>query len=176
MLVRVARDEDWEGCLAVDLSYETEFAWQMDEHHSGKEWQVSFREIHLPRVLRIKTTTTDESQLKSWQNRDQFWVAVDHREVIGYLGLDIDLAQYQARVTDLAVRSDHRRQGVATEILARATEWCLRQHIQQLILVCPLKAHPAISFALNQHFTFCGFQDGYWPGQEVALFFRQRLR
>ena len=61
-------------------------------------------------------------------------------------------------------------------MLARATEWCQRQHIHQLILVAPLKAHPAISFAIKQHFTFCGFQDSYWPGQEVALFFRQRIR
>ena len=101
---------------------------------------------------------------------------MEHREVIGYLGLDIDMAQYQARITDLAIKPEHRRQGIAAEMLARATAWCLRQRIQQLILVCPLKAHPAISFALKQHFSFGGFQDAYWPGQEVALFFRQRIR
>lgn len=176
MLVRAVRDGDWEGCLGIDTSYETKYAWQMDELHSGGEWRVSFREIRLPRTLRIQPVVANDSLLKSWQRRDQFWVALEHREVIGYLGLDVDLASYQARITDIAVIPEFRRQGTASAMLARATEWCLRQHIHQLILVCPLKGHPAISFAQKHHFAFCGFQDNYWPGQEVALFFRQRVR
>lgn len=176
MLVRAVRDGDWEGCLGIDTSYETKYAWQMDELHSGGEWRVSFREIRLPRTLRIQPVVANDSLLKSWQRRDQFWVALEHREVIGYLGLDVDLASYQARITDIAVIPEFRRKGTASAMLARATEWCLRQHIHQLILVCPLKGHPAISFAQKHHFAFCGFQDSYWPGQEVALFFRQRVR
>lgn len=176
MLVRTVRDEDWEACLNVDLSYETDSAWQMDEHQSLGEWRISFREIRLPRTLRIRPSAPDERLMKSWQKRDSFWVAIEHREIIGYLGLDLDLARHQARITDLAVAPEHRRQGVATALLERATEWCLRQRVEQLVLVCPLKAFPAISFAMKHRFGFCGFQDAYWPGQEVALFFRQRLR
>ena len=176
MLVRAVRDGDWEGCSAVDTSYQTEYAWQMDELHSGGEWRISFREIHLPRILRIQPIIANDNLVKSWQSRDQFWIALEHREVIGYLGLVIDMARYQARITDIAVTPEYRRKGTASAMLARATEWCLRQHIHQLIFVCPLKAHPAISFAQKHRFAFCGFQDSYWPGQEVALFFRQRMR
>ena len=176
MLVRAVRDGDWEGCLGIDTSYKTQYAWQMDELHSGGEWRISFREIRLPRSLRIQPVVSNDSLLKSWQRRDRFWVALEHREVIGYLGLDVDLARYQARITDIAVTPEYRRKGTASTMLARATEWCLRQHIHQLIFVCPLKAHPAISFAQKHRFAFCGFQDSYWPGQEVALFFRQRVR
>lgn len=176
MLVRAVRDEDWESCLGIDTSYETEYAWQMDELQNGGEWQVSFREIHLPRTLRIQPVVSNDNLAKSWQYRDQFWVAVEHREIIGYLGLDIDQARYQARITDVVVTPEYRRKGTASAMLARASEWCLRQRIYQLVLVCPLKAHPAISFAQKHHFNFCGFQDSYWPGQEVALFFRRRVR
>jgi GNAT superfamily N-acetyltransferase len=176
VLVRAVRDEDWEKCLGIDTAYETDYAWQMDEIHSGGEWRISFREIHLPRTLRIQPAISNDNLLKSWQYRDQFWVALEHREVIGYLGLAIDQVRYQARITDIVVTSEYRRMGTASAMLARATEWCLRQHIHQLILVCPLKAHPAISFAQKHHFAFCGFQDNYWQGQEVALFFRQRVR
>ncbi len=176
MLVRIARDDDWDPCLAIDLSYETDTAWQMDEHQEGGEWHVSFREIRLPRTLRIHLSEPDDSQLKSWQQRDQFWVALEHRDIIGYLGLDIDHARHQARITDLVVAPEERRQGVAATMLQRATEWCVRQHIDQIVLVCPLKAYPAIAFALKHRFVFCGYQDAYWPGQEVALFFRQRIR
>lgn len=176
MLVRTVRDEDWESCLDIDLSYETDAAWQMDEHQDAGEWQVSFREIRLPRTLRIQPPPPDDNTLKGWQERDGFWVAVEHREVIGYLGLDFDRVRHQAQVTDLAVSPDYRRQGVATSMLLRAAEWCMRQRVQQMVLVCPLKAFPALSFALKHRFTFCGFQDAYWPGQEVALFFRLRMR
>jgi GNAT superfamily N-acetyltransferase len=176
MLVRNVRDDDWEACLQIVPSYETDAAWQMDEHQESGEWHVAFREIRLPRTLRIQPVPPDESTLKDWTKRDQFWVAVEHREIIGYLGLDVDQARYQARITELLVNSEYRRRGVATAMLARAMEWCQRQHIYQLVLVCPLRAHPAICFALKHHFTFCGYQDAYWTGQEVALFFRQRVR
>lgn len=176
MLIRNPRDDDWQACLELDQSYETEMAWQMDEHQAGGEWQVAFREIHLPRKLQIQPATLDQNQIKSWQNRDKFWVAVEHRQVIGYIGLDIDPGRDQAQVTDIAVAPDFRRRGIGTHLLQRAIEWCVRQHITQLVLVCPLKAHPGISFALKHRFAFCGFQDAYWPGQEVALFFRQRIR
>jgi GNAT superfamily N-acetyltransferase len=176
MLVRIARDDDWEPCLGIDLAYETDTAWQMDERQESGEWHVSFREIRLPRMLRIQPPTPDGSSLKTWKNRDQFWIAVEHRNIIGYIGLDIDQARHQARITDLVVAPEERRQGMATAMLQRATEWSLRQRINQLVLVCPLKAYPAISFALKHRFIFCGFQDAYWPGQEVALFFGQRIR
>jgi GNAT superfamily N-acetyltransferase len=176
VLVRIARDDDWESCLGIDLSYETDASWQMDTRQEGGEWRMSFREIHLPRTLRIQPPPPDESSLKAWQRRDAFWVAIEHRKISGYLGLDVDQARRQAQITDLVVAPEERRHGMATALLARATEWCLRQHVNQLVLVSSLKAYPAIAFALKQRFVFCGFQDAYWPGQEVALFFRQRIR
>lgn len=176
MLIRNPRDDDWQACLELDRSYETEMAWQMDEHQTGGEWQVAFREIRLPRSLRIQPATLDQNQIKSWQGRDKFWVAVEHREVIGYISLDIDPGRDQAQVMEIAVATEYRRQGIGTHLLQRSIEWCGRQHISQLVLVCPLKAHPGINFALKHRFAFCGFQDAYWPGQEVALFFRQRIR
>jgi GNAT superfamily N-acetyltransferase len=176
VLVRIARDDDWQACLDIDLSYETDTAWQMDNRQEDGEWRVSFREIRLPRTLRIQPPAPDETSLKTWQHRDAFWVAIEHRKISGYLGLDVDSARHQAQITDLVVAPEDRRQGMATALLARATEWCLRQHINQLILVSSLKAYPAIAFAMKHRFGFCGFQDAYWPGQEVALFFRQRIR
>ena len=176
MLIRSVRDSDWESCLGIDLSYDTDVAWQMDETQDAGEWHVSFREIRLPRTLRIQPPVPDVSTLKSWQSRHSFWVAVEQRGIVGYLGLDTDPARHHAQITDLAVAPQFRRQGVASALLERALEGCMRQHMQQLVLVCPLRAHPALSFALKHRFAFCGFQDAYWPGQEVALFFRLRVR
>lgn len=176
MLIRVAREADWQACLDLDLSYETESAWQMEVLPGGNIWGMSFREIHLPRNQKVEHPLAVSAPLKSWQNRDNFWVAVEKREVVGFIGVRLELVHQQMRITDLGIAPQFRRKGFATALLRHAAGWCTRHPVEQLVLECPLKAHPAISFALKHRFTFCGFQENYWPGQEVGLFFRQRLR
>ncbi len=82
MLIRVVREEDWEACLDLDLSYETESAWQMEVLPGGNVWGMSFREIHLPRKQRVEHPLALADPLKSWQSRDNFWVAVEKRVVV----------------------------------------------------------------------------------------------
>ena len=176
MLIRRVRDGDWEACLAVDLSYKTEYAWQMETPGHSDEWGAHFRKVHLPRRLRMEHPIPEECRVKHWAASDQFWVAAEHRDVIGLIAIDLDLTRHQARISDLGVDADHRRQGVGTALLQRATQWCVRHRIPQLVLSCPLKAEPAIQFAAHHRFNFGGFQEDYWPGHEVALFFYQRLR
>jgi ribosomal protein S18 acetylase RimI-like enzyme len=177
LLIRIAREsEDWQACLDMDLSYETDSAWQTVALPDGNVWGMSFREIRLPRKQHVEHPLAMSSPLKSWKSRDKFWVAVEKREIVGFIGVRLELEHHQIRITELAVTPQFRRKGIATELLRRAAEWCADQPVDQIILECPSKAHPAISFALKHHFVFCGFQDNYWPGQEVGLFFRQRLR
>jgi len=174
--IRAARSEDWKACLELDISYHTEAAWQMNELGNEGECGVCFREVRLPRKQRIMPLLSPDARLKGWQRRDGFWVVVDKRKIVGYLALVIELDHAQARVKDLAIAPELRRQGLATELLRQATEWSLNQNLEQVVLEFPLKAQPAIAFALRQGFSFCGFQDAYWPGQETALFFRKRIK
>ena len=177
MLIRIAREaEDWQECMDLDISYETDSAWQMEAPSGNNVWGMTFREIHLPRRQRVEHPLALYSPIKSWKSRDQFWVAVEKRKVVGFIGVRLELTHHQMRITDLAITPQYRRKGFATELLQRAAEWSARYPVDQVILECPLKAHPAISFALKHRFVFCGFQESYWPGQEVGLFFRQRIR
>jgi len=177
MHIRSARTDDMQACLAVDLSYETEYAWQIQEERRDKEWQVSFREVRLPRAQRITPHVNPEDHLKVWERCDGFWVVTEKTQILGYLTLRLEPDHAQARLIDLAVDAAYRRQGLGTQLLNHAIAWLARQgEMDQVVLECPPKAHPAISFALKQGFTLCGFQDSYWPGQELGLFFRKRLR
>jgi GNAT superfamily N-acetyltransferase len=176
MRIRVAREDDWKACLIIDGAYETESAWQMEELHGDGEWGALFREVRLPRKQRITPFLTLEARAKCWARSDVFWVAVDGRKVIGYMALSVAAERGEARINDLVVGEAYRRQGVATDLLNYAAEWALRKDVEHMILECPLKAQPAIAFALKHRFVFCGFQDGYWPGQEVGIFFRKRVR
>ena len=176
MLIRRVRDSDWEACEAVDFSYESEHAWQMETAERSAEWSVTFRKVHLPRRLRMAYPIPERCRLKHWQAAEQCWVAIEHRDVIGLIAVNLDLTDHQARISDLGVSVGHRREGVGTALLRRAIEWCLRHRIPQLVLPCPLKAEPAIQFATHHRFNVGGFQDDYWPGHEVAILFYQRLR
>ena len=176
MRIRFAREDDWKACLAIDATFETESAWQMEGLQGDGEWGALFREVRLPRKQRVTPFLTPEARAKCWARSDSLWVAIEAREVIGYLALSVAAERSEARINDLVVVEAYRRHGVATELLNRAAEWALRKDVEHLILECPLKAQPAIGFAIKHRFVFCGFQDAYWPGQEVGIFFRKRVR
>ncbi|MBN1874165.1 MAG: GNAT family N-acetyltransferase [Anaerolineae bacterium] len=176
MRVRTARNTDWPFCLELDMSYETESAWQIEMVSGDKVWEAHFEEIRLPRKQRMSPSLPKEIRLKGWERRDGFWVAAEHRKILGYLTLSHEVEQHTARICDLVVALEERRQGIASELFQTAVTWCSRQDVAQLMLACPPKAQPAISFALKHGFVFCGFQEAYWPGQELALFLCKRIR
>lgn len=176
MRIRSAREEDWKACLELDISYETESAWQMEALRGDGEWGALFREVRLPRKQRITPFIAPEVRAKGWARNDAFWIAVESRKIVGYLVLSLAAERGEARIIDLAVGEPYRRHGIASDLLQQAAEWCLRKDSDYLVLECSLKAQPAIGFALKHRFVFCGFQDGYWPGQEVGIFFRKRVR
>lgn len=175
MRIRLAREDDWKACLELDSAYETDSAWQMEALRGDGEWGALFREVRLPRKQHIVPFLSAEARAKCWARSDVLWVAVEGRKVIGYLALSLAAERGEARINDLAVGEAFRRHGIATDLLDHAIEWSVRKDVEHLILECSLKAQPAIGFALKHRFVFCGFQDAYWPGQEVGLFFRKRI-
>ena len=176
MRIRIARDKDWAACLALDLTYETELAWQMAEVRQESVCGAQFREVRLPRKQTVTPTFMRESRVQAWERCDAFWVAAERRAIVGYLGLTVAWDRMQVLIVDVGVAATHRRQGIATALLQQATEWALRHQLPYVVLACPLKAQPAIKLAMNQHFSFCGFQDAYWSEQTTALFFCKRIR
>ncbi len=176
MRIRGARDEDWKKCLALDVSYDTDSAWQMGERRASGEWSVGFTEVRLPRKQEMELPLSPEQRLVAWGRCHSFWVAVESRKVLGYAGIILELERRQARFAELCVGKDVRRQGIAKALLEHVTTWALSKKVEQLVIECPPKAHPMISFALSQGFVMCGFQDNYWLGQEVGLFFCKRIR
>jgi len=174
--IRSTRSDDWERCLELDASYETEIAWQMEEIRRNNTWSVRFREVRLPRKQRMQPMIAAKDRLLAWDRCDGFWVAAERMRIHGYIGIRLEPQNRQARIVDLVVAAPFRRRGIGGLLLDKATSWIARKNVDQLILECQLKAEPSIAFAREHGFSMCGFQDSYWPDQEVALFFRKRLR
>ena len=79
-------------------------------------------------------------------------------------------------LADFCVDRRFRRCGVGTVLLAAAAHWARENHFARLVIETQSKNYPAICFALKNGLVFCGYNDRYYPHQDVALFFGMTLK
>ena len=103
-------------------------------------------------------------------------VAEEAGQLKGYLNLVVAAVPDVGWVADLGVDRRYRRNGVGTVLLASAAHWARENHLTRLILETASKNYPAICFALKNGLVFCGYNDRYYPQQDVALFFGMTLK
>ena len=65
---------------------------------------------------------------------------------------------------------------MGTVLLAAAAHWARENHLARLVLETAIKNYPAICFAVKNGLVFCGYNDRYYPQQDVALFFGMTLK
>jgi hypothetical protein len=61
-------------------------------------------------------------------------------------------------------------------LLAAAAHWARTNNLGRIILATQSKNYPAICFAQKHGLAFCGYNDRYYPNQDVALFFGMELK
>jgi ribosomal protein S18 acetylase RimI-like enzyme len=74
------------------------------------------------------------------------------------------------------VDRDYRRRKIGTTLLKHARQWAKEQGLQGLALEATTKNYPALCLYEKLGFRFCGFNDHYYPNQDIALFFVQMIR
>jgi GNAT superfamily N-acetyltransferase len=174
--VRPAVSSDLDPLAALEHGYSTDYVWQMDARDETGLVSVSFRQVHLPRSMRV-TWPRDPQQLAAeWARRVCFLVAEDAGQRLGYLNLTRGPSAGTGWIADLAVERRLRRTGVGSVLLASAAEWARGNGMQRLILETQTKNYPAICFAQKNGFAFCGYNDRYYANQDVALFFGLLLK
>jgi len=176
-VIRDGLESDLAACRAVDHSYTTEHVWQMSVREEAGQWDVSFKTERLPRMMEA-SYPFDEKRLRLSLPKDQcFLVAVrrEQPEVLGYLAMHSDPVYGIARVIDLVVSRPYRQQRIATRLLNIARQWAREHHLAQMMIEIQTKNYPGIQFCQQRGFTFCGFNDQYFPNQDIAVFFGQSL-
>jgi len=159
-----------------DHSCNSEYVWQMDIRREEEQVQVSFREIRLPRPVRVDYPRSISSMADEWRRRDGMLVALIGDEIVGYMRLTDRFVPHTTRVTDLVVGARFRHQGVATSLIFAAQAWALDRHSTQLILEMTSKNYPMVCLARKLGFEFCGYNDRYYMTKDVALFFYRVLK
>jgi ribosomal protein S18 acetylase RimI-like enzyme len=96
--------------------------------------------------------------------------------VVGYVGAYHATGDACAYLQSLAVDPAHRRQGVATALLAEARRWAAAQGAERLIADVAARNYPALRLLQRAGFAFCGFNDRCYPKDEVAVFLSVELR
>ncbi len=174
--IKPAISSDIPFLMKMDHGCQTTHVWQMDWNNEPGQIQVSFREIRLPRVVRLEYPRPINTLPDTWLQRSLFLVAAMGEELVGYLTLQEDLDTKFAQIIDLVVTEKLRRQGVATGLLVAAQDWCRQRKLKRMVVAVQAKNHAGINLARKLGFDFCGFNDQYFANHDIAIFFSHILK
>ena len=176
MEVRPATLADLNACLFLDHNCVTDHVWQMKAQKEKLRLRAAFDVVRLPRQMRVEYPRDLEQLVEDWQRDEGFFVAEVDGEVRGYVDLIAQPWQKTGWVVNLAVERGYRRRDIGTALLRQARQWAQEQNLRTLVLEATTKNYPALCLYQKLGFQFCGFNDHYYPNQDIALFFVQRIR
>lgn len=174
--IRPATSADIPSLIGLDHTYTSDYAWQMEVAAEEGMLGVSFRQIRLPRSVRVDYPRPVQALAEEWSKRDGLLVAMLNDELVGYIGLKVEAAPATAWISDLVVMRRLRRQGIGSGLVLAAQDWALQHGCKRLVLEMQPKNHPAIQMAHKLGFDFCGYNDRYYANHDIALFFARSLR
>lgn len=174
--IRPAIAIDIPTLIAFDHNYTSDYVWQMEIRAEEEQVSVKFREIRLPRSVRVEYPRPATTLADEWTQRSGLLVALLDGEVIGYISLMLHIAPVATWVTDLVVILRLRRQGIGSALVLAAQEWGRQHHSHRIVMEMQPKNYSAIHLAQKLGFDFCGYNDRYYANHDIALFFAKPLR
>jgi GNAT superfamily N-acetyltransferase len=175
MILRSVQAADVKAILSLDVSYATDWVWQMEQKVSGSEIATYFRTTRLPRPLKVDPATDWAAVTDNWQERNLFIVATEGDHILGYLDLTADRRYNIGWIDHVAVAPVRRRAGIGSALVAEARAWSKRRKLGSLMAETQTKNYPAIRFLQKCGFTFCGFNDRLYPQRDIVVFFSFNL-
>ena len=175
MEIRLANIKDIGACVALVHAYSTDYVWQMQERGTDTETSISFREVRLPRPMRVNYPHNHDYLLEDWQRNGCFLVAADEGRVLAYLDLQVQRWHQVGWVLNLAVDEPYRRNGIGGMLLEQGIAWGKSLGLRALMTDVQTKNHPAISLGRKYGFSLCGYNDQYYLSGDIALFFYLNL-
>jgi len=177
-VIRDGLDKDIGACLGLDHHYETDFVWQMNMDERGGQWSISFNKQRLPRTLETEYGADERRLRLATPPEHCFLVAVakDSSDILGYMTMRHDPVYRAAWLQDVVVSAPYRRHRIGTRMMNIARQWALEHGLDQITVENHTENYPGIAFCQQLGFKFCGFNDHYFPNQDIAVFFSQSLR
>lgn len=173
--IRPAISSDLTRLCAMDHSYTSDYVWQMEIQQADGQVTARFREVHLPRSVRVKYPRDYRKLKDDWTQRSGLLVSVFAGEPVGYVSMMLNIAPVTCWITDLVVKRRLRHQGIGTALLLAAREWGRHHECRNLVLEMQPKNYAYIQLAIKLGFDFCGYNDRYYANRDISLFFSKSL-
>ena len=174
--IRTARQTDLNLLANLDHNYLTAYVWQMDRDFENERFGVNFHEIRLPRAVSVDYPRTLEFLTPENSDQQILLAACLEGEAIAYARLKQNISPRTTWISDLAVSSEIRRQGVASALILASQDWAAEKGQKQVIIEMQSKNFPAICLAQKMGYELCGYNDHYYANQDIVLFFVRSLR
>ncbi|HEX2998256.1 MAG TPA: GNAT family N-acetyltransferase [Anaerolineales bacterium] len=174
--IRPANANDIPHLMALDHSCLSDYVWQLELRRESGQVSATFREVRLPRSVEVKYPRDPFALADQWMHRDMTLVAIHAGKPVAYICAVLDNRSALASVIDLVVASERRRKGAASELLTATQTWAAERGARRLILEMQSKNQAYIRLAQKFGYDFCGYNDQYYPTQDVALFFGRTVK
>jgi ribosomal protein S18 acetylase RimI-like enzyme len=174
--VRSATSNDIPYLVDIDHGYGTDHVWQMAYSRMSGETRIAFREVRLPRPMRVAYPRDPRRLIDEWLDRSGMFIAEQEGHPVGYVAFVDGPAPDMAWITDLVVGLSDRRQGIGSRLLQTALGWCRERGLNKVFLEMQSKNYPAICLARKLGMAFAGYSDSYYPDEDIALFFSIDVR
>ena len=173
--IRAVNQDDLTPMIELDHSYKTDHMLQMQMNSDETNLGVNFRKVRLPRLSTIQYPRTEEELVKSWELSSSIFVGIIKNEFVAYIGMEEIPSSSLVRVRDIVVAPNYRRLGIASGLILAAEKWASSRKFSMMILEMQPKNNPAINLAKKLGYSFSGFQNRYFPNQEMAIFFEKYI-
>lgn len=174
--IRKAISSDIPKLLQMDHGSSTSHVWQLSINKQVGEIAATFREVRLPRPMQISYPRDPQRLPDEWTRYAALLLAERDETPMGYLVLNLAMAEQSGWITDLVVDLRFRRQGVGSRLLRAALLGARERDFQRLFVEMQSKNYPAIALAQHSGFQYAGYSDVYYRDQDIALFFVHELR
>lgn len=174
--LRRAGEGDLSACAALDLTYETDYVWQVDLRDEYGAIALSFRTGRLPRPMRVTHTREPRSLDHALQKGDYVVVAQGGGRVRGYLHMRIDPGRALGWIVDMGVGRPYRREHVGSGLFNMAYQHARDEGLEKIIIETQTKNYPGICFCQKHGLVFCGYNDRHYRSDDIALFFGASVR
>ncbi len=161
--------------VSLEHTFQTSHVWQMERLMDGSEMSITFREVRLPRTVRVEYPYPTSALEKNWMEHAVMLTAVMQDDPVGYLRVNDQLVEDSAWVSAIVVREALRRKGIGTALVMAAQQWAAHRGLRRMILEMQSKNYPAVCFAQKMGYDFCGYNDHYYINQDIGVFFARFL-
>ncbi len=168
--------------IDIGHDYISDHVWQMEvQHESGQKpsdmlVEIIFRQQQLPRSVRVAYPRDPHGLALDWKERSCLLVAALQGEVVGYTSVGLSISANTGWMTDLVISRRYRRQGIGSALVLAGQDWARHKRCLRMVLEMQPKNYPAICLATKLGYDLCGYNDHYFPNNDIALFFSKNLR